>query len=252
MNKIIEDSYLRIFKDKQRIMAVFAHPDDLEIMCGGLVARLTSDGKEVCSIKVTSGDMGSRQEKISQTDLRNAREIEDSEAMKILGIKPENNIYLQLPDGHVENTVDNIGKIVEQIRIFQPELIITHNPEASIIRFDKDNNWFNHRDHRHTGQLAFDAAYPYSRDLLFFPEHFQNPLAKSWSCDEFLVVDSYDHEDRVFFDVTEFIDKRVLAHASHKTQYDLSSAQESADFFTNNWDKESNKKYETFRHVISD
>jgi len=248
----ISDSYQKIFGNKKRIMAVFAHPDDLEIMCGGLVARLVADGKEVCSIKVTTGDMGSRGQKISQSDLRLAREKEDTEAMMSLGIVAKNNIYLNLPDGHVENTVENIGKIAEQIRIFQPELIITHNPEVSIVRFDKDNSWFNHRDHRTTGQLTFDAAYPYSRDLLFFPEHYKNPLAKSWSCDEFLVVDNYGHPDSVFMEMTDFVEKRVTAHAMHKTQYNRESAQESADFFTKSWDPEGKKNFETFRYVKAD
>lgn len=249
---MINDSYQQIFGNKKRIMAVFAHPDDLEIMCGGLVARLIAGGKIVRSVKVTTGDMGSHQNKISQSDLRNAREIQDTEAMTILGINRENNIYLNLPDGSVENTVENIGKIAEQIRLFQPDLIITHNPEISIVRFDKDNSWFNHRDHRTTGQLTFDAAYPYSRDLLFFPEHFENPLAKSWACDEFLVVDSYGHPDSVFMEMTDFVEKRVTAHAMHKTQYNRESAQESADFFTKNWDAEGKKNFETFRYVKAD
>jgi len=248
----ITDSYQKIFANKKKIMVVTAHLDDLEIMCGGLVARLVADGKIVRSVKVTTGDMGSRGVKISQTDLRNAREKEDTEAMTVLGINGENNVYLNLPDGSVENTVENIGKIAEQIRLFQPDLIITHNPEISIVRFDKDNSWFNHRDHRTTGQLTFDAAYPYSRDLLFFPEHFENPLAKSWSCDEFLVVDNYGHLDSVYIDMTDFVEKRVIAHAMHKTQYDRESAQDSADFFTKNWDPEGLKNFETFRYVKAD
>ena len=247
---MIQDSYTSIFQNVNKILCVFAHPDDLEIMCGGLVARLIADGKDVRSIKVTSGDMGSRQEKITEVELKNAREIEDSNAMAVLGLKPENNIYLQIPDGRVENTVDNIGKIAQQIRLFQPDLIITHNPEVSIVRFDKDNSWFNHRDHRTTGQLTFDAAYPYSRDLLFFPEHFQDPAAKSWACDTFLVVDSYGHEDSVFFDVTNFIDKRVEAQTKHQSQYNLESSQEMADFFTKQWDKD--RQFETFRLVKAD
>ncbi|PJE66524.1 hypothetical protein COU93_03895, partial [Candidatus Shapirobacteria bacterium CG10_big_fil_rev_8_21_14_0_10_36_6] len=68
----ITDSYQKIFANKKKIMVVTAHPDDLEIMCGGLVARLVADGKIVRSVKVTTGDMGSRGVKISQTDLRNA------------------------------------------------------------------------------------------------------------------------------------------------------------------------------------
>lgn len=251
MNKTT-DSYQKIFGDKSKIMVVTAHPDDLEIMCGGLVARLIADGKTVRSVKVTTGDMGSRGNKISQSDLRNAREIEDTEAMMSLGISAKNNIYLNLPDGHVENTVENIGKIVEQIRIFQPDLIISHNPEISIVRFDKENSWFNHRDHRTTGQLTFDATYPYSRDILFFPEHFKNPEAKSWSCDEFLVVDNYGHPDSVYIEMTNFVEKRVTAHAMHKTQYNRESAQEMADFFTKNWDPEGKKNFETFRYVKAD
>ncbi len=247
---MIQDSYSSVFQNTNKILCVFAHPDDLEIMCGGLVARLIADGKDVRSVKVTSGDMGSRQEKITEVELKNAREIEDSNAMAVLGLKPENNIYLQVLDGRVENSVENIGKIAQQIRLFQLDLIITHNPEVSIVRFDKENSWFNHRDHRATGQLAFDAAYPYSRDLLFFPEHFQDPKAKSWACDTFLVVDSYGHEDSVFFDVTDFVDKRVEAQAKHQTQYNLESAQEMADFFTKQWDKD--RQFETFRLVKAD
>lgn len=248
----ITDSYQKIFGNKSKIMVVTAHPDDLEIMCGGLLARLIADGKTVRSVKVTTGDMGSRQNKITQEELKSAREIEDTEAMMSLGIKSEDNIYLNLPDGKVENTVENIGKIAEQIRLFQPELIICHNPEISIVRFDSENSWFNHRDHRMTGQLTFDAAYPYSRDLLFFPEHFKNPQAQSWACSEFLVVDNYGHPDSVFIEITDFVEKRVVAQALHKTQYDRESAQEMADFFTKSWDPEGKKNYETFRYVKAD
>ncbi|MBI2464703.1 PIG-L family deacetylase [Candidatus Shapirobacteria bacterium] len=248
----ITDSYSQIFANKQRIMAVFAHPDDLELYCGGTVSRLIADGKTVRSVKMTSGDMGSRQEKITQTELKIIREQEDSASMSKLGILPENNIYLRLPDGQVENDLETIGLLAQQIRLFQPDLIITHNSEDSIIRFDKDINWFNHRDHRHTGQLVLDGSYPYARDLLFFPEHFTNPLAKSWTCTEFLIVDSYSHIDSLFIDITDHLARRVEAHSQHKSQYTVNAAQDSADFFTSSWDPTGQKKYETFRYVKAD
>lgn len=248
----VNDSYSKIFADKQRIMAVFAHPDDLELYAGGTVARLTSDGKTVRSVKVTSGDMGSRKLKVTREELQKIRENEDAASMAKLGILPENNIYLRIPDGTVDNNLNIIGQLALQIRLFQPDLIITHNPENKIIRFDKDSNWVNHRDHLNTGLVTIDASYPYSRDLLFFPEHFQDPLAKSWNCSEFLFVDSYDHQDSIFVDVTDNLPIRIAAHALHSSQYSMEQAVESAEFFTGKWDKSGTKKYETFRYCIAD
>jgi len=166
------DSYNRIFETKSRILVIMPHPDDTELYCGATVARLIKSGKRVRVVKMTYGDKGSRQEKITQRELRSLIEKEDREAMKVLGVKDEDNIYLGLADGEIEHNLETIGKVAYQIRLFKPELIITTNPEDYIIRFDKDVNWVNHRDHRHTGRIALDAAYPYARDLLFFPEHF--------------------------------------------------------------------------------
>jgi len=249
---MITDSYSQIFSDKNRILVILAHPDDLELYCGGTVARLIADGKTVRSIKVTSGDMGSRQENISQSELKKLRETEDSSSMTKLGILPENNIYLQIPDGKVENNLELIGQLALQIRLFQPDIIITHNAEDKIIRFEKDVNWFNHRDHINTGLSTLDASYPYARDILFFPEHLQDPKAKSWTCTSFLIVDSYNHQDSIFIDVTDNIASRVAAHACHSSQYSVEAAQDSADFFTKKWDPEGKKNFETFRYVIAD
>lgn len=231
---------------------VFGHPDDLELFCGGTVARLIADGKRVRSIKMTSGEMGSRQQKITSKELKLVREQEDSASMAVLGIPPDDNVYLHLEDGKIENNPETIGQMVEQIRLFQPDLIITHNPLDMIIHFDKDVNWFNHHDHRNTGSIAIDASYPYARDILFYPQHFQKPAVKSWTCIQFLFVDHYGHEDSVFIDVTKYIDKRVEAHSQHKSQYSKEDAQDSADFFTKKWDPQGQKNYETFRYVIAD
>ncbi|MBU1111062.1 PIG-L family deacetylase [Patescibacteria group bacterium] len=252
MNQPITDAYKKIFADKQRILVVFAHPDDLELYCGGLVARLTSDNKVVRSVKITSGDMGSQQEVVSSEELKVLRESEDRKSMQVLGITEDNNVYLGLRDGGVEHNLDNIGLLAQQIRIFKPDLIITHNPEDKIIRFDKDINWVNHRDHLNTALNALDAAFPYSRDLLFFPEHFDDKDASSHSVSEFLLVDFYEHPDLVHIDVTSSVDQRVKAHACHASQYSAQDAQESADFFTLLPHFPKGKRFERFRYVIAD
>lgn len=230
-------------------MVVFAHPDDAEIYAGGTIARLTTDGKTVRSVKMTSGGKGSKQEKISEEDLKKLRRSEDTKAMEILGIKSEDNVYLEIGDGQVENDLDTIAKLVYQIRQFKPDLIMTHNPENVIIRFDESEGWVNHRDHRNTGKSTIDAAYPYSRDLNFFPEQFADEGIESHSVTEFLIVDSFGHPDLINIDVTETLDKKVQSIAAHSSQYSLKAAKESAAFFT---DDPSGSNFEKFRRVVTD
>ena len=197
-----KDAYKQILENKQRILVVLAHPDDAEIYCGGTIARLTKDGKRVRIVKMTSGNRGSRQEITTEAKLKIIREKEDKKSMQVLGIKPVDNIYLDFHDGEVNNQLSTIEKIAWQIRDFQPDIIITHNPEDVIIRFDKDINWVNHRDHRNTGISTIDAAYPYSRDTLFFPDQLKK--LKTHGTEEFLLVDYYDHPDLVEIDITGF------------------------------------------------
>ena len=49
---------------------------------------------------------------------------------------------------------------------------MTHNSEISIVRYALGISHVNHRDRRNTAQSTIDATYPYSRDVLFFPEYF--------------------------------------------------------------------------------
>src|SRR5260221_5884657 len=169
------DSFEEIFGDKQKIMVVFAHPDDAEIMAGGTIARLTAAGKEVRIVKMSNGDKGSRDKKFTKDELSGLRQKEDSESMNILGITPKNSVYLGLEDGLIGDSIKEIELVVKQIREFRPQIIISHNPVNVIIRISKGVNWINHRDHVNTGKVVTYAAYPFSRDLSFFPEHFDDP-----------------------------------------------------------------------------
>lgn len=227
------------------------HPDDTEIYCGATIARLTHSGKRVRIVKMTYGDRGCKQEVITQKTLRKIRIKEDKAAMQVLGIKDKDNIYLGIGDGEVEHDLVNIGLVAYQIRLFKPDIIITTNPEDTIIRFDKDVNWVNHRDHRHCGRIAIDAAYPYARDLLFFPEQLRKKGIASHTCTEFLLTDYYDHPDRVYIEVTDYIDYRTKALAAHSSQYSLKHAQSSTDFFTKH-SSYGGRRFDRFRYVLAD
>lgn len=243
------DDFDKVFGGKKRVLVIFAHPDDAELYAGGTIARLMKSGKRVRVVKMTCGDKGSRQEKTTSRKLAQVRMEEDKRAMRVLGISAEDNVYLQIGDGEVENDLETIGKVAYQIRQFKPDIIITHNPEDVIIRFDKDSSWVNHRDHRNTGKSVIDAAYPYSRDILFFPDQLGKNGAQSHNVTEYLLVDYYGHPDEVSIDITEFTETRIAAHASHASQYNRENAQESADFFTLLPD---GRRRERFRHVVAD
>lgn len=229
-------------------MFVFAHPDDAEIYCGGTIARLVEDGKKVKLIKMTTGNKGSRAEQITESALAKLRETEDEAALLTLGLTRSDSLNLDLGDGQVENNLTTIELLAREIRQFQPNLIVTHNPEKTLIRDNDGAYYVNHRDHRHTAQAAVDAAYPYSRDTLFFPDQIKSGL-NGHSCTEFLFVDSWGHPDTVYIEITAQAQKRTNAIACHKSQYPKDKAQGSTDYFAPLVD---GKRYEQFWYVIAD
>ncbi len=246
----IIDSYDEIFSTKSRILIVFSHPDDAEIYSGGTIARLIKDGKKVRVIKMSLGNKGSRGEKITEQELIDQRKKEDALGMALLGIADEDNVYLGLGDGELESDLKTIELLARQIRAFKPDLVMTHNAEDAIIHFAKGENWINHRDHMNTGKAVLYAAYPYSRDTLFFPEHFKDKNLSPHTVNEFLIVDSYNHMDEVLIDVTDYCEIKNKAIACHSSQYSLDKAQETTDYLTTI--PGTKRRFERFRYVVAD
>ncbi|MGI6423103.1 MAG: PIG-L deacetylase family protein [Candidatus Dojkabacteria bacterium] len=210
----MEDSYQDIFSDKQRILVLLAHPDDAEIICGGLIARLISDGKKVRTVIATNGDKGMHEAHYTNEEFKKIRLNSQKEAGKELGLKEDEIFNLGFPDGQVEESYENIGKIVYHLREFQPELVITHNPFELINDFSEDVRWINHRDHRKFSQMVFDATYPYCRDNGFYPEQIEQGL-KPCYVSEFLLSDSYMRYNPLGFEVSDFLDKKRVALTHH-------------------------------------
>jgi LmbE family N-acetylglucosaminyl deacetylase len=214
-NQKIKDSFEEVFKDVKRVLVVLAHPDDAEIICGGLIARLTASERTVRFIVTTNGGKGVQdKEGISEEEFGNSRINEQLVAGEILGIKEKENFNLNIPDGEFESSLENIEKIVYHIREFKPELVITHNPEHYIINFNNSSNWVNHRDHRNTGQVVLDAMYPYSRDKNFFPEQLKKGL-KSHTVNKLLIADSYTSDNILYFNIDNYLEQKKKAIQSH-------------------------------------
>ena len=244
---MLTDSYNKVFKDKTKVLIVFSHPDDADFFASGTIARLVEDGKLVRVVKMTSGNKGSKQNDYDEKGLALEREKEDTTAMDILGVLPENNIYLRIGDGEVDNSLETISLIVNQIRKFKPDIVITHNPEVVVVEFGHGMSHVNHRDHRNTGTSVIDAIYPYSRDVLFFPKQLENPDAASHIVTQFLLTDSYNHPEEIFIDITKTYSKRVSALKSHTSQFGEVDIEAISAFYTQQ--EGSSQRWERFRFV---
>jgi len=118
------------------VLAIGAHPDDLELACGGTIAKLVQQGYKVALADATRGEMGTR-------GTKEIRSKEAEEAAQILGALTRRN--LQIPDGNVEVNKANVRKVITLIRELRPTvLIIPHGVER-------------HPDHAHTHQLCKEA-----------------------------------------------------------------------------------------------
>jgi N-acetylglucosamine malate deacetylase 1 len=119
------------------ILAIFAHPDDVELTVGGTLLKMKSMGYKTGALDVTQGEMGTR----GTVEIR-AREAED--AARILKLDVREN--LELPDGHVFVTdVERTG-MVRVLRRLKPKVILTHQLDDP------------HPDHNHIAHLVREAA----------------------------------------------------------------------------------------------
>ncbi len=119
-------------------MAIGAHPDDVELFCGGTILKLIQEGKQGVIVDVTDGKAGTRGD-------ANIRQREAQKASKVLGITERVNLGLE--DTAVKNNRSSQLALVEVIRKYRPRVIITHWKEDE------------HPDHRATCHLVQDSSY---------------------------------------------------------------------------------------------
>ncbi len=141
-------------------LAIVAHPDDTEFGCSGTVAKWAQAGCEVHYVLLTSGDKGTDDPRADPAELRQVREKEQQAAAQALGVK--SCVFLRFTDGELEYNLKMRGEVVRQIRRFKPETILSWDPLT--------RNYRMHPDHRVTGQLTLDAAFPAAMMPLSYPE----------------------------------------------------------------------------------
>lgn len=129
-------------KKQLRVLMIGAHPDDCDLLTGGIAIKYRNLGHKVKFVSVTNGNAGHY--KLGGYELAQVRAGEARHAGEIAGIEYE---VLDINDGYLEADIPTREKIIAAIREFQPDLIFTH----------RTNDY--HPDHRRTGILVQDSSY---------------------------------------------------------------------------------------------
>jgi LmbE family N-acetylglucosaminyl deacetylase len=163
----------------RRILAIGAHPDDLELGCGGTMAKLIDSGHEVHALVVTNGERGGN---------GSARPREALNGGQFLGATTIE--VLDFDDTRLADRGIELAQAIEdRIRRINPDIIFTHS------------NNDQHQDHLAVHQATLRAARQHSAILCY-----ESPSATT------------EFRPSVFVDIEDYIDVKVAAVASHRDQ----------------------------------
>ncbi len=145
-------------------VAIYAHPDDPDVSCGGTVALWSESGCEVTVVVCTDGGKGTNDPCADGVALAERRSVESERAAAVLGVSHVE--HLGYADGELADVATLRPRLVEVIRRRRPEVVLCPDPTA--VFFGQE--YFNHRDHRACGWAVLDAAAPAAALPLYYPE----------------------------------------------------------------------------------
>lgn len=194
----------------RRAMVIAAHPDDIEFVVAGTVAKWVRAGTSVEYVLVTSGDAGSHQPGMTREELARIREAEQRAAAHVVGV--DDLVFLGYHDGEVEPTLALRRDLVRQIRRFKPDVVICSDPTPLFI----GNDYINHPDHRAVGQAAIDAVAPIAAMPLAFAEQRAEGLEPHRVKELFVTSTA---EPDTWVDVTGTLELKIEALRQHASQF---------------------------------
>ncbi len=166
--------------EKNNILVVGAHPDDVELGCGGTIAKHLDLGDKVFVLVMTNGDKGNHVPDRSECIT----------SLSVLGIPKENIFFGNFPDGFLTDSQEIVNLIEDYIKRFNIVRVYTHHPNDR------------HQDHRNCSNAVSSASRKISEILLF-----QGPSTK------------HPFEPHYFVELSqENLDKKLKALNCYKTQ----------------------------------
>ena len=182
-----------------RVLAVGAHPDDLEILCGGTLARFVREGHEVVMCHATLGNRGSFEHTSEEI-----AEIRLGEARRAAEIAGAEHVTLGLTDAEVDasDAAQRVA-VIDLVRQSRPDLIITHSP----------NDYMS--DHNEVSKLVFDCSFHATLPLLQTAKPHHSSVTPIYWMDTIMGLGFQPNE---YVDVTTTIDTKVAMLEAHQSQ----------------------------------
>ena len=182
---------------KVDVLAIGAHPDDVELGCGGTIAKLISEGKKVAILDLTQGELGTR-------GTNETRAIEAKNAAEILGISAR--VNLKMKDGFLINSEEYQLRIIKAIRTYQPEIVFCNAVDDR------------HPDHAKAAKLASDACF--LSGLIKIETEESGKKQEKWRPKQvFHYIQWKNLEPDFVIDISGFLDKKIESCLAYKTQF---------------------------------
>ena len=188
------------------VLAVYAHPDDADVGCGGTLARWAKGGTVVHLIVCTDGGKGTTELRVQPKKLAAERASELEASSALIGLTSVDNLGFR--DGELTDSDEFRRTLVARVRELRPDVVCGHDPTA--VFFGQD--YFNHRDHRILGLTLLDAVAPAAALPHYFPD-----AGPPHQVATVLLSGTLEPDDWV--DVSDTIETKAAAVECHRSQF---------------------------------
>ncbi|MGW7687052.1 PIG-L deacetylase family protein [Kribbella sp. NPDC054772] len=190
----------------ERILAVVAHPDDIDFGGAGSVALWTKAGIEVHYCIVTDGQAGGFEPDRDRAEIPAVRRAEQTTAAQHVGVHDLH--FLGYSDGEVEPTPQLVRDISQVIRKVRPQRLLSQSPERWWARLP-----VSHPDHLSAAEATVRAFYPAAGNPYAYPDLDE----EAWDVGELWMM---EHPERNHYvDITDTFDQKMSALMSHTSQH---------------------------------
>ena len=194
-----------------KVLAVGAHPDDLENSCGGTLAKYARLGNSVFMVHVADGNVGHRI--IPSDELAKIRRSEAENAGALIGAETfwlgAHDLYVRSEDMELRNA------LVDIIRYVKPDVIITHNPDDYM------------DDHNETSKLVFSASMASTVTHLHTEHDFHEKLTPIYYMEPVAGLGSIPTE---YVEITDDIEMKLKMIEAHDSQLQWIKDHDDFDF----------------------